>query len=107
VTRADYDRARRNARAARPADPQSGVHGGPAALAAVQAMSRPCAAPAGGGVCGDSGFLHNTGTRDGQPARTACTVATGDGPCGCTSYRPSAGDLPEAARRPPAPRTTD
>jgi hypothetical protein len=84
--RDQYDTARRKAQARTPADPQSNVTGGPAALAAVTAMKRPCVTAVTAGTCGHAGYEHATGTRGGRETRTACSIATAAGRCGCRVY---------------------
>jgi hypothetical protein len=89
--REQYAAARRKAQARKPADPQSvtAVIGGPAAPAAVTAMMRPCRAEVPAGLCGHTGYEHATGTRRGREVRTACSIATAAGPCGCRAYTPA------------------
>jgi hypothetical protein len=85
-----YDLARRKAlrQGRRPADPQQ-APGRPGAPARVAEMMRPCATVLpGGGVCGATGYEHDTGTRAGAEVRTRCSIATAAGPCGCRAYAP-------------------
>jgi hypothetical protein len=87
-----YDQARRRARVRSPADPQSNVIGGPSAPAGVTRLMRPCLTVLPDGRhCGHTGFEHDTGIRDGKPARTACSVATAAGRCRCGLYAPEGG----------------
>jgi hypothetical protein len=83
-----YELARRKAQARRPADPQQ-APGRPGAPARVAEMMRPCTTVLpGGGVCGATGYEHDTGTRAGAEVRTRCSIATAAGPCGCRVYAP-------------------
>jgi hypothetical protein len=85
-----YELARRKAlrQGRRPADPQQ-APGRPGAPARVAALMRPCVTVLpGGGVCGATGYEHDTGTRAGAEVRTRCSIATAAGPCGCRVYAP-------------------
>jgi len=83
-----YELARRKAQARRPADPQQAPCR-PGAPARVAELMRPCATGLpGGGVCGATGYEHDTGTRAGAEVRTRCSIATAAGPCGCRVYAP-------------------
>jgi hypothetical protein len=83
-----YELARRKAHGRRPADPQQ-APSRPGAPARVAEMMRPCATVLpGGGVCGATGYEHDTGTRAGIEVRTRCSIATAAGPCGCRVYAP-------------------
>jgi hypothetical protein len=91
--RAQWDAARaaglRQARAGRPADPQRNTPGVTPAPARVAELARPCTTPTAGGVCGHSGFLHDTSTRKAAEVRTGCSVVTAAGACGCPRYHPA------------------
>lgn len=87
-----YGQARRRAQARSPADPQSNVIGGPGAPAGVARLMRPCLTVLPDrSFCGHTGFEHDIGIRGGKPARTACSVATPAGRCGCPVYAPDGG----------------
>jgi len=90
--REQYAAARRKAQARRPADPQAAA-GVPDVRAEVAELMRPCATPTSAGVCGDTGYEHNTGTRAGEAVRTGCSISTAAGPCGCPLYTPARSEV--------------
>ena len=78
--RAAYEAARPAPRKA--ADPQSGLAGGPAALAAVAACEALC-------TCGEPAVVHELSA---SGRRTFCTFMTGAGRCGCDRFTPAPAD---------------